>query len=123
MLCRRLELFSEGSIAIDGSKFKAVKTRDRNFTQAKMQRRLAQIDESIARYLSQLDSADRQGEAVPEAKVIRRRQCYDQTEQGVKSERRPSFSIALPTLMASALQDFSNSTRRRGTHRETLSLP
>jgi hypothetical protein len=59
------------SVAIDGSKFKAVNTRDRNFTQAKMQRRLAQIDESIARYLSQLDSADRQGEAVPEAKITR----------------------------------------------------
>jgi len=66
-----LELFSEASVAIDGSKFKAVNTRDRNFTQAKMQRRLAQIDESIARYLSQLDSADRQGEAVPEAKITR----------------------------------------------------
>src|SRR5664280_2162012 len=66
LLCRRLELFSEASVAIDGSKFKAVNTRDRNFTQAKMQRRLAQIDESIARYLSQLDSADRQGETVPE---------------------------------------------------------
>jgi uncharacterized small protein (DUF1192 family) len=71
VLCRRLELFSEVSVAIDGSKFKAVNTRDRNFTQAKMQRRLDQIDESIARYLSQLDSADRQGEAVPEAKVTR----------------------------------------------------
>ena len=46
-------------------------TRDRNFTQAKMERRLAQIDESIARYLSQLDSADRQGETVPEAKITR----------------------------------------------------
>jgi transposase len=43
VLCRRLELFSEASVAIDGSKFKAVNTRDRNFTQAKMQRRLAQI--------------------------------------------------------------------------------
>src|SRR5277367_7122437 len=42
LLCRRLELFSEASVAIDGSKFKAVNTRDRNFTQAKMQRRLAQ---------------------------------------------------------------------------------
>src|SRR4051794_20760655 len=71
VLCRRLELFSEVSVAIDGSKFKAVNTRDRNFTQAKMQRRLEQIDESIARYLSQLDSADLQGEAVPEAKVTR----------------------------------------------------
>src|ERR1700733_6271935 len=68
---RRLKLFDEASVAIDGSKFKAVNTRDRNFTQAKMQRRLAQIDESIARYLSQLDSADRQGEAVPEAKITR----------------------------------------------------
>jgi transposase len=71
VLCRRLELFSEASVAIDGSKFKAVNTRDRNFTQAKMQRRLAQIAESIARYLSQLDSADRQGEAVPEPKITR----------------------------------------------------
>jgi hypothetical protein len=71
VLCRRLALLSEASVAIDGSKFKAVNTRDRNFTQAKMQRRLEQIDESIARYLSQLDSADRQGEAVPEAKITR----------------------------------------------------
>jgi transposase len=71
ILCRRLELFSAASVAIDGSKFKAVNTRDRNFTQAKMERRLAQIDESIARYLAQLDSADRQGEAVPEAKITR----------------------------------------------------
>src|SRR3979411_565877 len=71
VLCRLLELFSEASVAIDGSKFKAVNTRDRNFTQAKMQQRLAQIDESIARYLSQLDSADRQGESVPEAKITR----------------------------------------------------
>ena len=55
VLCRSLELFSEAIVAIDGSKFKAVNTRDRNFKQAKMQRRLAQIDESIARYLSQLD--------------------------------------------------------------------
>jgi hypothetical protein len=60
-LCRRLELFSKARVAIDGSKFKAVNTRDRTFTQAKMQRRLTQIDESIARYLSLLDSADRQG--------------------------------------------------------------
>src|SRR5258705_13167039 len=71
MLCRRLELFSAASVAIDGSKFKAVNTRDRNFTQAKMERRLVQIDESIARYLAQLDSADRQGDSVPEAKITR----------------------------------------------------
>src|SRR6202521_2374858 len=70
-LCRRVNLLSDASVAIDGSKFKAVNARDRNFTQTKMQRRLEQIDESIKRYLSQLDTADRQGEAVPEAKITR----------------------------------------------------
>jgi transposase len=70
-LCRKLELLSAASVAIDGSKFKAVNTRDKNFTEAKMKRRLEQIDESIARYLSQLETADRLGDAVPEAKVTR----------------------------------------------------
>ncbi len=59
-LCRRLDLFAEASVAIDGSKFKAVNTRDKNFTRAKMKRRLEQIEESVGRYLHQLDSADRQ---------------------------------------------------------------
>src|SRR5271166_4142946 len=61
MLCRRLDLFAEVSVVIDGSKFKAVNNRDKNFTRAKMERRIAQIEESVARYLSQLDTADRQG--------------------------------------------------------------
>jgi transposase len=59
-LCRTLGLFIEASVAIDGSKFKAVNNRDKNFTRAKMERRLAQIEESVTRYLHQLDSADRQ---------------------------------------------------------------
>jgi len=71
VLCRGIDLFSDASVAVDGSKFKAVNTRDRNFTRAKMKRRLEQIDASIARYLSQLDSADRQGPTVPEARITR----------------------------------------------------
>ncbi len=59
-LCRQIGLLSVASVAIDGSKFKAVNNRDRNFTKAKMARRLKQIDESVLRYLQQLDSADRQ---------------------------------------------------------------
>jgi transposase len=59
-LCRTMGLFGEASVAIDGSKFKAVNNRDKNFTRAKMKRRLAQIEESVARYLEHLDSADRQ---------------------------------------------------------------
>ncbi len=59
-LCRQLDLFADASVAIDGSKFKAVNNRDRNFTRAKMKRRMEQIEESVERYLHQLDSADRQ---------------------------------------------------------------
>jgi len=59
-LCRDLGLLTKASVAIDGSKFKAVNNRDKNFTRAKMERRLAQIEESVARYLSQLDTADLQ---------------------------------------------------------------
>src|SRR5665213_659564 len=58
--CRAMGLLTQASVAIDGSKFKAVNNRDRNFTHAKMERRMAQIEESVARYLQQLDSADRQ---------------------------------------------------------------
>ncbi len=59
-LCRQLGLLAAASVAVDGSKFKAVSNRDRNFTRAKMQRRMDQIETSVARYLEQLDSADRQ---------------------------------------------------------------
>jgi transposase len=59
-LCRSLGLVTQPSVAIDGSKFKAVNNRDKNFTRAKMERRITQIEESVARYLQQLDSADRQ---------------------------------------------------------------
>ena len=60
VLCRMMGLLTHASVAIDGSKFKAVNNRDKNFTRAKMERRLAQIEESVARYLQQLDTADRQ---------------------------------------------------------------
>jgi transposase len=70
-VCRRLELFSQALVAIDGSKFKAVNNRDNNFTEAKMKKRLERVEKSIARYLSELDKADRAEPAVAEAKVER----------------------------------------------------
>ena len=70
-LWRELDLLSVPSVAIDGSKFKAVNACDKNFTEAKMKRRLERIDESIVRYMAQLETADRRGDAVPEAKVVR----------------------------------------------------
>ena len=59
-LCRSLGLLSKASVAIDGSKFKGVNNRDKNFTQAKVEKRRTQLEESVARYLAQLDTADRQ---------------------------------------------------------------
>ena len=71
-LCRRLDLFADASVAIDGAKFKAVNTRDKNFTRTKVKRRMAQIEESVARYLHQLDSADRQEPSLARTTKTRR---------------------------------------------------
>jgi transposase len=59
-LCRRLDLFAKTIVAIDGSKFKAVNARDKNFTKTKLLKRMEQVDASIERYLSALETADRQ---------------------------------------------------------------
>jgi transposase len=60
VLCQQLDLFSDPIVAIDGSKFKAVNSSDRNFTDAKLKRRMEEIESNINRYLTELDSADRQ---------------------------------------------------------------
>jgi transposase len=89
-LCRKMGLLAKASVAIDGSKFKAVNSRDNNFTKGKMERRLAQIEESVARYLSQLDTADRQtaaGEAPSEelaARTTRLKEKLAKLEEEVK---------------------------------------
>ena len=69
VLCRRLDLFTEAIVAIDGSKFKAVNNRDKNFTEHKLKARPQQIEESIGRYLTELDRADREPALVTEART------------------------------------------------------
>src|SRR6188508_1335676 len=71
VVCRSLNLFSEAIVAIDGSKFKAVNNRDKNFTDRKLQARMEQLEESVARYLVELDRADREPTAVNEERVPR----------------------------------------------------
>jgi transposase len=73
-LCRELSLLSEAIVAIDSSKFKAVNSRDRNFTPNKVDRREQQIEESIQRYLDALDTADRTQPAEVEATAERLRE-------------------------------------------------
>ena len=70
VVCGRAGLLVATMVAIDGSKFKAVNSRDRNFTQTKIAKRLEQIEASIARYLSELETADRQP-STPEIKINR----------------------------------------------------
>ena len=69
LLCRKLNLFSEALVAIDGSKFKAVNARDKNFTDAKLKARMRQLEESVTRYLADLDRADRDPTAITEART------------------------------------------------------
>jgi transposase len=71
VLCRRLNLFTQALVVIDSSKFKAVNNRDRNSTRAKMKRRLAQVEASLARYFEQLERADREESPLADDKTTR----------------------------------------------------
>ncbi len=71
VLCRELDLFTNAVVAIDGSKFKAVNAHDRNFTRGKLEKRLAEIDRCIERYMTALDTADRQEPDVAQARTVR----------------------------------------------------
>jgi transposase len=77
VLCRQLNLFTQALVAIDGSKFKAVNNRDKNFTSAKMKRRMAAINESIERYLTSMDTADR---AEPEVAALKKGRLQDKID-------------------------------------------
>jgi len=71
VLCQQLDLFSDAVVAIDGSKFKAVNSSGRNFTQAKLKRRMEEIEANIGCYLAELETADRQEPAVKQARSAR----------------------------------------------------
>ncbi len=103
LLCRKLGLFAHTDIAIDGSKFKAVNNRDKNFTDKKLQARIEQLEANIARYLEELDRADRQPELVPDARVSHlkekiasiKRQIGDFNEISKQLQQTPDKQISL----------------------------
>ena len=102
-LCRAMGLLTQASVAIDGSKFKAVNNRDKNFTRAKMERRMAQIEESVARYLQQLDSADRQEPS--EALKTKTNRLKEKIEK--LKEQMQRLEILKVTMLATADQQIS----------------
>jgi len=67
-LCMRLNLYGKELVAIDGSKFKAVNSKDHNFTDKKLQERIARIDAKIEEYLRELETGDAQENTVPGGK-------------------------------------------------------
>jgi transposase len=103
VLCRQFNLFTRAIVAIDGSKFKAVNNRDKNFTVAKVAKRVEQVEASIARYLAALDRADREDGDVAEAKTVRlkekveglRRQMQSLREIGKQVEAAPDKQVSL----------------------------
>ncbi len=103
VLCRRLNLFTQAVVAVDGSKFKAVNNRDKNFTVAKVGKRIEQVEASIARYLAALDRADRQDSDVAEARTTRlkdkihglRRQMQSLKAMAEQVEAAPDQQVSL----------------------------
>jgi len=106
VLCRQLKLFSQGVVAIDGSKFKAVNSRDRNFSPGKIDARKEQIEQSIKRYLEALETADRTQPAEIEAKTDRLQEKIrklrdqmrqlDKTKEELKNEPGQQRSLTDP---------------------------
>ena len=84
LLCRRLGLIASGTVAVDGSRMKAVNTRDKNYTSGAIRRRMEQVDASIERYLGKLDTADRQEDEVAEMRVTRITERIDALRQQMR---------------------------------------
>ena len=101
-LCRRLELFTHALAAIDGSKFKAVNARDRNYTRAKLKKRMDQVEASIARYMTAMETADRQEGELAQAKSGRLKDKIAQLR-----EQMAAFKALEPVLDAAPDQQLS----------------
>jgi transposase len=116
VLCRELDLFAEAIVAIDGSKFKAVNNRDKNFTQTKMQRRMKEIEASIERYLVDLDTADRAAPVIAEVKKARLQDKITALRQRMRQVRKVSAQLATsPEGQISLTDPDARSMNSRGT--------
>src|SRR5471032_2071094 len=114
MLCQRLDLFAEALVAIDGSKFKAVNHRDRNFTSAKLERRMRDIEASISRYLVQMDTADRESKDRTAARQDCGSQGADAKPQASRSStRRSAGQASVAHGPGRALDEDARDRRRR----------
>ena len=84
-VCRELQLFSATLVAIDGSKFKAVNSRDKNFTRKSVKLRLKKTQANIDRYLAKLDQVDKEEPEIREATAQELRQKIASMEAKMES--------------------------------------
>jgi hypothetical protein len=116
VLCQWLGLFSEALVAIDGSKFKAVNNRDRNFTSAKLQRRMEEIESSINRYLIDLDTADRQEPVIAKIRSERLQDKIAVLKEQMKALKEIEFHLNdTPDKQISLTDPDARSMKTRGT--------
>jgi len=93
MLCRKLNLFSDALVAIDGSKFKAVNTCDKNVTPAKLQRRIEQVEESVTHYMAAMEMADRQEGEAGSPKSVRLKEKIEVLKQQMQQFRKMQAAV------------------------------
>ncbi|MBB3951479.1 IS1182 family transposase [Aureimonas jatrophae] len=118
VLCREIGLIAGGTVAVDGSRFKAVNTRDKNYTPGAIRLRLAQVEASIERYLDKLDTADRQEADVAEMRTTRlneriealRRQMRELQAMAKAVETAPDRQISLTDPDARAMATHGKGT-------------
>ncbi len=116
VLCQQLGLFSEALVAIDGSKFKAVNNRDRNFTSAKLKRRMEEIESSISCYLNDLDTADRQEPTVAKVRTERLQDKIAALKEQMKALKEIEVQLeATPDKQISLTDPDARSMKTRGT--------
>ena len=130
VLCRQFNFCTRTIVAIDGSKFKAVSNRDKNFTVAKVAKRIEQVEASIGRYLAVLDRADREDDTA-EAKTIRlkkkigglRRQMQSLREIGNQVEAAPDKQVSLTDPDARSMATSGKALALSATMRRSPSMP
>ncbi len=115
-LCRKLDLLNDDAVAVDGSKFKAVNNRDNNYTEAKVRRRLEEIDQSIARYLARIASADLQDGKADKAKTKNMKDKIDRlTEEIERLKKIEVRMLEAPDRQISLTDPDARSMKTRGT--------
>jgi len=114
MLCKKLNLLSDKLVAIDGSKFKAVNSRDKNFTRAKMKRRLQEVEASIERYLDRVAEADRNEPPADDAKTLQNK-ISKLREEMARLKKLEVRMLEAPDKQLSLTDPDARSMKSRGT--------